>query len=368
MNETPSRRDILRAGALSFGGLVAGGCAFGSGSMRVAGGAGRPALALSRDPGLLPAVDALRVTALIDCCAEDGMPRRADGCKVTRPAKPRSTRIKRGRHLLSEYGVSLLLQSERGGQTQTVLYDFGLTDQALLANLDILGVDPSVIDAMVLSHGHADHYGGLEGFVRRTGTLFRSDLQLFVGNGKAFARRWKQAGDRRKGQGQLQRASLDKLGLGIRECPEPTTIGGQAMVTGTIPMDSAHERASRSSKLAWNGAAISDDFEEELGLVYNVAGKGLVVLTACGHRGVVNTLQHAVKISGAQRVHALLGGLHLGKHSSRAFAATTRALQDYDPKVVLPMHCTTTRAARNLSAVMGDRVLLNSTGSVFEFA
>ena len=85
-----------------------------------------------------------------------------------------------GKVLLSEFGLSMHLETQRGDETRNVLIDFGYSSPTLLNNLDILGIDPAKLDAMVLSHGHYDHFGGMVGFLRETQSRNRKTIAASV--------------------------------------------------------------------------------------------------------------------------------------------------------------------------------------------
>src|SRR5437867_3803828 len=95
-----------------------------------------------------------------------------------------------GRHIHNEFGLSLHLESQRGSETRQALLDFGFTPTALFNNLDLLKVDTASVDALIVSHGHFDHFGGLVPLLRRDRPKMRADLPLYVGGENAFCYRW----------------------------------------------------------------------------------------------------------------------------------------------------------------------------------
>ena len=110
-----------------------------------------------------------------------------------------------------------------------------------------------------------------------------------------------------------------------------------------------------------------DDFQHELATCYRVKGKGLVVMTSCGHRGVVNTVQAALQVSGASKVHAILGGFHLMPMSVDYAQQTARALAELEPDCLIPMHCSGENFIEAAKQAMPGRVLRSSTGTRFTF-
>jgi 7,8-dihydropterin-6-yl-methyl-4-(beta-D-ribofuranosyl)aminobenzene 5'-phosphate synthase len=112
---------------------------------------------------------------------------------------------------------------------------------------------------------------------------------------------------------------------------------------------------------------VPDDFQHEQATAFLVKGKGLVVLTSCGHRGVVNSVRTAQKVSGVQKVHAILGGFHLAPHPPEYLRQTAEALKAIDPDWLIPMHCSGEPFIAIAQQVLGDKVLRSSTGTRFSF-
>lgn len=100
-----------------------------------------------------------------------------------------------GRTLHSEWGLALHLESEKGGETRRYLLDFGFTPEAYANNLDYLKIDPRAVDALILSHGHFDHCGGLIGFLEAQRAKMRNDLRLYTGGEDNFCHRLSRSPD-----------------------------------------------------------------------------------------------------------------------------------------------------------------------------
>ena len=137
--------------------------------------------------GKVPEVERLRVTMLTDNFVWPFFaPQQLDGMKVERSSGAERPGVRPSATFTSEWGLSMLAESTLGSQARTVLIDFGYTAEALLTNMRILGVDPSRIDSMVLSHGHFDHFGGLTGLLVATKGQLKPGLPLFVGGEDCF--------------------------------------------------------------------------------------------------------------------------------------------------------------------------------------
>jgi 7,8-dihydropterin-6-yl-methyl-4-(beta-D-ribofuranosyl)aminobenzene 5'-phosphate synthase len=116
-----------------------------------------------------------------------------------------------------------------------------------------------------------------------------------------------------------------------------------------------------------NLTLVPDDFQHEQATCFNVKGKGLVILTSCGHRGIVNSVRGAIKVSGISKVHAILGGFHLMPMPQEYVNSTVAALKEINPDYLIPMHCTGTTFYEVAKQELPGRVLLNSTGTRYTF-
>ncbi len=299
-----------------------------------------------------PVVDRLTLQVLIDNAtfgpflANQTLP----GLTVRRETAPRAARLPR-RALLAEFGLSLLGTSQVGDQTRRVLVDFGYSPNTLTTNLNLLGIDPDQFDAAVLSHGHLDHYGGFAGLFA-AGAAKDRHLPLYVGGEEAFCERLT-TGSPPSVMGALDRGELARAGLQVRITPEPAVIADQAFTTGIIPLTS-YERAAiptvMRAGVGCDAAKLSpgkrdgqtpDDGEHELATCYVVKDLGLVVVSCCSHRGVLNAVRQAQVLSGVDKVHAVVGGFHLVRPRTEEDARRTAAeFVKLDPTYIIPMHCT----------------------------
>ena len=116
-----------------------------------------------------------------------------------------------------------------------------------------------------------------------------------------------------------------------------------------------------------NLTIVPDDFQHEQATCFNVKGKGLVIMTSCGHRGIVNSVLGAIKVSGISKVHAILGGFHLMPMPQQYVRSTVAALKNLNPDYLIPMHCTGTGFYEFAKQEMPGRVLLSSTGTRYTF-
>lgn len=305
----------------------------------------------------VPIVDSLTLTVLTDSGTFGPFLPDLDlpGLKVLRAGNgspPRYTRMS-PKALMGEFGLSLLAASRVGGAKRRVIVDFGYTAEVLANNMGMLGIDPSSIDASVLSHGHLDHYGGFPALAGNAARKARP-LPLYVGGEETFCERVAMIGDPPRVMGALDRAALIKAGYEVRIAPAPQIIADQAFTTGIIPLETSERTAIptrmrpgtgcertglRSDKR--NLAEVTDDGEHELATCYAIRSLGLVVIASCSHRGVLNSVRCAQAISGISKVHMVIGGFHLVRPRTEEEARqTVAAFKVIDPDYIVPMHCT----------------------------
>jgi len=277
--------------------------------------------------------------------------------------------------LAGEWGLSLHLESVRAGARAQYLLDFGYTTEVLNRNLDLLGIDTSKINGLVLSHGHRDHYGGLVGFVGQHRTRMRDDLSLYVGGETIFREKWLTG--RTDGEpvswGALDRTALTAQKVVPVCCGVPLALEGP-FTTGRIERNS-FEKITGGTKVRYEhftdkekaGQLVQDEHADEQGTCYIVQGRGLVVISSCGHTGIVNTVRTAMKVANVSKLHAVIGGFHLGMAPPDYIQHTVDALAEMNPDVIVPMHCSGAPFIEAMRRRMPDRVVANNLGSRFTF-
>jgi len=285
--------------------------------------------------------------------------------------------------LNGEWGLSMHAQSHRGGEERNVLVDFGYTPDVLNNNMAILKIDPATFDALVLSHGHYDHFGGMVGFLAANRGRLKQKIPFFVGGEDAFCIRRTGNG----GQfGALDRKAIFDADLMLMMSEGPTVVADHAFTSGRIGQTSFEKPLLPTTEIvgifdgfgcfpekmpaAKNiGAYIPDDFDHEIATSYLVKGKGLVVLTSCSHRGVINAVRQAQEVSGIDKAHAVIGGFHIVPPLGDDYILQTiEAFRDIDPDILIPAHCTGDRFYDLAREALGEKVVHSAVGTRFVFS
>ena len=182
------------------------------------------------------AVDKLTVNVLIDSSHDLFFkPSQVHGVSI-QPG-PRAADFRRTLH--NQWGLSLFLESQRGSEHRNLMLDYGYSPDALLNNIDILKIDPSKVTALILSHGHFDHYGGLIGFLDRYRNMLPADVKLYAGGEDNFCHRVLPSGNGQFSDfGTLDRRELAKRRVTTVLAETPTVIEGHAFTTGRIARNS----------------------------------------------------------------------------------------------------------------------------------
>lgn len=367
MTDRLRRRDFLKASAAFAGAAAAGGFA----CVEIANSA----------PIQAPVVDKLAVRVLIDGSFDAFFrPSKVNGVSVE-PA-PRGRDYRRSLH--NQWGLSLFLESQRAGEQRNVMLDFGYTPEALLNNIELTGVDPSKLDALVVSHGHFDHFGGLQGFLKKYRDVLPADVKLYAGGEDNFCHRYSGTPGQLTDFGALDRRELVAQKVSVVLAETPTVVAGHAFTTGKIKRASIEKvlpntlvefamkdglgcDAGHYTSAELLGKTVPDEHIHEHATCFNIKDRGLVVISSCGHVGIVNSVRQAQEVSGVQKVHAIVGGFHLGPAPADYLNQVVAEIKKLEPDVVIPMHCSGNNFISAMRQQMPDRLLVSTTGSRVTF-
>lgn len=261
------------------------------------------------------------------------------------------------RGLLAEHGLAFWVEAEG----RHILFDTG-QGLVLSHNARALGLDLRTADAVVLSHGHYDHTGGLAEVLAGLGP----DARVYV-HPQALCARYHRGPSSVRPVGMPQPAVEALRGLGPRCQPvtAPTRILPGVMLSGKVPRRHSEEAVDEGFRLDAAGLE-ADPIADDQALVLHTPS-GAVVLLGCAHAGVVNTLEQVRELAGGQRVRAVLGGMHLRAASPERVAWTVAALRRFDPHALCPMHCTGMAATVALWTAFQDRCVPGAVGTTWTF-
>lgn len=269
---------------------------------------------------------------------------------------------------VAEHGFSVLVDVELAdGTTHRLLFDTGVTPDGMIENMRRLGLAPGSVEAVVCSHGHFDHTTGLDGLGRALGGS--ANLPVLIHPEFWLQRRITLPGRDPVELPTTSRGALEGIGFQIVERPEPSFLFAESvLVTGEVARTTDFERGFPIHQALRSGAWEPDPLIlDDQALVVHVAGRGLVVLTGCGHAGIVNIVRYARALTGVEQVHAVIGGFHLtGGLFEPIIPDTVAALGELAPDVVVPAHCTGWPAMHALANRLPDAFIPNSIGTRFE--
>jgi len=272
------------------------------------------------------------------------------------------------RSVLSEHGFSAIVRTTTGKHTHTLLFDTGFSEIGAAYNAKSLGVDLSAVEAIALSHGHMDHTGG---FASMMAAIPNRGIPVVAHPAIFRSPRYLKFGAKMNIHlPSLTREGVAATGMKLVETRAPLALsGGDALFLGEIPRRTDFEKGFPIAYYQEKGEEKWDPIEDDTSLVMNIKDKGLVVLSGCAHSGIVNTILYAREVTGIEKVYAVMGGFHLsGPLFEPIIGRTTDELKKLNPAYIIPTHCTGRKAASYIEKEMGDRFILNMSGTKLTFA
>lgn len=269
--------------------------------------------------------------------------------------------------LVAEHGFSALITVQSGPDRNTVLYDSGLTPDGVGRNLDVLGVKVKELRAIVISHGHADHHGGLEGLFKRYG---RCRLPFII-----HPEAWRERKAVLPTGTEIRlpppsRRDLEEEGVQLIEARGHTLLLDETMlVSGQVARTTEFEKGFpihyARTPSGWEPDPLIIDDQN---VILNVKDKGLVIISGCSHAGAVNVLRNAQRLTGETRIAGFIGGFHLtGGLFEAIIDPTVKAFVDAKPARLLPAHCTGWRAVHALARAMPAAFVQPAVGTTIAF-
>jgi 7,8-dihydropterin-6-yl-methyl-4-(beta-D-ribofuranosyl)aminobenzene 5'-phosphate synthase len=321
---------------------------------------------------LLEPVDAVTVTTVMDNSLDLFMPDQGVAHRVSlqvSPSVPCAVMTDRQvpDALIAEHGFSALVTVTKGESRSHVLFDAGASPNGVVENMRRLDINPADIQAIVCSHGHFDHTAGLAGMLRVLGS---SRMPVVIHPHFWRRRRAVFPGRDPVELPTMSASALRDGGFDVIEAAEPSfVLDDSVLITGEVPRVSGYEPGFPIQQAWLDGSWRPDPLVlDDQALIVNVRGKGLVVITGCGHAGVVNISRHATRLTGGQPLLALIGGFHLnGPLFEPLIPRVLHDLAALAPAVLVPAHCTGWRAQHAMAARFGDAYVPNAVGTRFMF-
>ena len=265
---------------------------------------------------------------------------------------------------LAQHGFSALVEVRKGGRVRR-LFRHRHDARRVRGNLRRLGQDPAGIEAIVCSHGHFDHTTGLSGLI---GQLGRAKMPVLIHPEFWSRRRLAIPGGEPFELPTTSRRALEDAGFDVIEQRQPSFLYDRSvLITGEVDRVTGFEKGFPVHQ-AWRGESWEPDplILDDQALIAHVAGRGLVVLTGCGHAGVINICRYAQRLTGVEKLHAVIGGFHLaGPLFEPVIGNTVSALALLAPEVIVPAHCTGWKATHAIARRLPGAFIQNSVGTTF---
>lgn len=263
--------------------------------------------------------------------------------------------------VLGKHGFCALIEAKNKDYTVKVLLDAGPSPDVLLNNLKALNLDLSGLDVIVVSHGHYDHTGGLLEVLK----MVEKPIPVII-HPDGLKPKFSSKPKLRYIGNPFKESDIEAEGGILVKVKNPVTIIDGLTTTGEIERATPYERP-KSFWTVEDGRYVEDLILDDQALAAKLTGKGLVVITGCAHSGIVNTILHSMKLTGSNRVHAVLGGFHLVDADDERLIKTVERLRELGVETLRPGHCTGSKAVNLLTNVFGGRCKPLNAGDVIEF-
>ena len=261
--------------------------------------------------------------------------------------------------MLSEWGLSILIETK----SLKILFDTGQSVSAAY-NSDALGLDLSLTDKIVLSHGHFDHTGGLRDVLKKIGKKIQVLAHPDAWNLK-YGLPPEMTTHRYIGI-PYKREELESLGADFVLNKEPVWLADNIVLTGEIPMTTEYEQIDQGLFVKQGDRFVPDQVLDDKSIILKTA-KGLLVIAGCAHRGIINTLQYARALTGEERIHAVIGGIHLFRASIEQRERTIEAFKEMQVEKIGVSHCTGLDASFRIAHEFKENFFFNNTGNRLNF-
>lgn len=265
---------------------------------------------------------------------------------------------------VAEHGFSMLIRISGQSESHAVLFDTGVSPTGVVKNAERMGLNLSEVEAIVLSHGHYDHFGGLAAAVKAIG---KEDLPIIVHEDMFKKRGAARADGTVRAYPPFPTEDQIKPAKYIVSRGPCLIAGGFALITGEIPRITVFEKGYLQHRVFEDGQWSVDPWIwDDRALVIKLK-EGLVVISGCAHAGIINTIWYSQKLAGIESIYGVFGGFHLaGKDCEGRIEATVMELKGINPEIVAPSHCTGWRGAIAIAKAMPEAFIWNSVGNLYQ--
>lgn len=269
-----------------------------------------------------------------------------------------------GSKYLAEHGLAMSIEIKQGEEIRKYLLDAGGLKNSIIMNVEAMGLDFKDYDKLILSHGHVDHYGGLMNVLPKlkegceimlTPNSYNQNIILVPKSGQAFyspevlTEKFRDLQKENKFLLNIKLPSMNKSiienlvnqnNLKIIEINKPIKLTSGITTSGEIEIFDEKELTKGFYLMKSRKEFEKNTFRDEISIYINVKDKGLVVITGCGHTGIVNTIKHGQKLTGINKIYALIGGFHKEWEKTEDIEESVRFIEGLNPEITCGMHCT----------------------------
>src|SRR4030042_2502223 len=303
----------------------------------------------------IPEAEKIVISVITDNLVDPGQPNYKIAKRLPRINSP----LDNAPH--GEHGLAYQIETVVSGESHSCLFDFASDPQWVMKNMSLLKIYLNKIEALGLSHDHWDHQAAFIEILKAKKDEFRKGIPFYVGE-QFFVGTYsiRPDGNIVSLLG-LKREDIEGLGfVKIVEIKDPTSIIPGAYLPGKIEQVTDYEKIPPQFVAKRGNEFVQETFPGEQAVVLNAKGKGLVVLSGCAHRGIVNRVKHAQKMTGIEKVHAVIGGFHLAGAKPEMIQKTIGDIKAIRPDYIVPTHCTGFEAISAFAREMPDQFILNT--------
>jgi 7,8-dihydropterin-6-yl-methyl-4-(beta-D-ribofuranosyl)aminobenzene 5'-phosphate synthase len=312
----------------------------------------------AQGPVRIPEAENIVITVITDNLVDTTMPHYKIARRLGRVTSP----LDNAPH--GEHGLAYQIETVVDGKSHSCLFDFAADAHGVMKNMNLLKIDLTRIEALGISHDHWDHQAAFLEIMKAKKDQFREGIPLYVGE-QFFAGTYQRLPDGKiVSLLALNRSDVEALGfVKVVEIKGPTPIIPGAYLPGKVEQVTDYEKIPPGFVAKQGTEYTQETFPGEQAVILNAKGKGLVVISACAHRGIVNTVKHAQKMTGIENVYLVMGGFHLTNAKQEVIKKTVADIKAINPQYIVPTHCTGFDAITTFRREMPDQFILNSAGT-----